>query len=62
MGPGGGGSSPKRRRSALLKGRSHANALRRTDQVRLPNRSPSVTSGNAAMIRLTVSTIATPAR
>jgi Acyltransferase family len=36
IGPSGGAASPKRLRSALLKGRSHANALPATDHVRLP--------------------------
>jgi hypothetical protein len=34
--PSGGCTSAKRRRSALLKGRTHANALLATDHVRLP--------------------------
>ena len=36
MGPSGGASSPNRRRSALLKARSHANPLPATDHVRAP--------------------------
>src|SRR5215218_2828098 len=59
MGPSGGVASPKRFRSALLYGRSHANDLPRTNHVRWPNRAPSVTSGRSAMIRSTSSIVAT---
>src|SRR5581483_2156529 len=59
IGPSGGGSSPKRRRSALLNGRSHANAFPPTNHVRLPWRSPSVTSGSAAAICAASSRVAT---
>ena len=38
MGPSGGVWSPNRRRSALLNGRSHANAFPATDHVRFPCR------------------------
>src|SRR3954447_17994245 len=55
MGPSGGGVSPNRRMSALLKGRSHANPLAATDHVRVPRRSPSVTSGNVMAISATAS-------
>src|SRR4051812_32222332 len=58
IGPSGGVSSPKRLRSALLYGRSHANDLPCTNQVRWPKRAPSVTSGRSAMIRSTSSMVA----
>jgi DNA-binding PadR family transcriptional regulator len=43
---------------ALLKGRSHKNALPFTNQVRLPWRSPSVTSGSSEAMRATSSMVA----
>src|SRR5436190_1067412 len=58
IGPSGGACSPNRRMSALLNGRSQAKALPRTYQVRLPCRSPSVTSGSSAAIRATSSSVA----
>ena len=58
IGPAGGADSPKRLRSALLKGRSQAKALPPTNQVRLPWRSASVTSGSSAAIRATSSMLA----
>src|SRR5215470_11849726 len=59
IGPSGGAWSPNRRRSALLNGRSHANALPATDQVRPPCRSPSVASGSSAATAATSSKVAT---
>src|SRR5215467_5538918 len=59
IGPSGGVWSPNRRRSALLNGRSHANALPATDQVRPPCRSPSVASGSSAATAATSSKVAT---
>jgi hypothetical protein len=47
----GGAPSPNRLMSALLNGRSHAKPFPATNQVRVPCRSPSVTSGNARAIR-----------
>src|SRR5438045_2509088 len=44
--------------SALLNGRSHANALPATNQVRLRWRSASVTSGNSKAIRAASSIVA----
>src|SRR4029077_655707 len=44
--------------SALLNGRSQAKALPPTSQVRLPGRSPSVTSGSSEAIRATSSSVA----
>src|SRR5689334_19701374 len=61
-GPSGGVSSPNRLMSALLNGRSHANALPATNQVRLPCRSPTVTSGRSVAIRAASSTVAIPVR
>ena len=58
IGPSGGVASPKRLRSALLNGRSQANALPATNQVRRPWRSPSVTSGSSRAIRAASSTVA----
>src|SRR5690348_13626240 len=58
IGPSGGACSPNRRMSALLNGRSQAKALPRTYQVRLPCRSPSVTSGSSEAIRATSSSVA----
>src|SRR5690349_579375 len=62
IGPSGGVSSPNRLMSALLNGRSHVNALPATNQVRLPCRSPTVTSGRSAAIRAASSTVAIPVR
>src|SRR4051812_37242739 len=59
IGPSGGVASPNRLMSALLNGRSQANALPATDQVRLPHRSPSVTSASDEMISMASSTVAT---
>ena len=52
IGPWGGCSSPKRFMSALLNGRSQANALPPSSQVRFPRcfSTPSVTSGSPAAI------------
>src|SRR5580704_11345386 len=50
IGPSGGAWSPNRRRSALLNGRSQANAFPAASQVRLPCRSDCVTSGRARAI------------
>src|SRR5580704_12724911 len=61
IGPRGGSVSPKRLRSALENGRSHANALSATYQVRLPKRTPSVTSGRAVTMATTSSGDTTPA-
>src|SRR5580700_7889665 len=58
IGPSGGVWSPNRLMSALLNGRSHANALPATNQVRFPCRSPTVTSGRPAAIRAASSTVA----
>src|SRR3569833_3791995 len=60
MGPSGGVSAPNRLTSALLHGRSLANALPATNHVRWPWRTPSVTAGSAAAIRATSSIVATP--
>ena len=46
IGPPGGLSSPKRRMSALLNGRTQAKPFPPTNHVRVPWRSPSVTSGS----------------
>ena len=62
IGPVGGGVSPKRFRSAFENGRSQAKALPATNQVRLPCRAASVTSGSAAIIRSTSSRAAMGAR
>ena len=59
IGPSGGVSSPNRFRSALLNGRSQANALPATNQVRVPCRSPSVTSGSSATSSATSSGVGT---
>ena len=61
MGPGG-GWLPNRRMSALLNGRSQANALPATSQVRLPCRSASVTPGSASASVATSSRLAITAR
>src|SRR5579859_6817931 len=45
--------------SALLNGRTHANPLPPTDQVRLACRSSSTTRGSSAMIRSTSSMVGT---
>jgi hypothetical protein len=58
MGPDGGRTSPNRRMSALLNGRTHAKALPPTNQVMLPWRSPSVTPGRLAAIRAASSSVA----
>jgi hypothetical protein len=58
-GPLWGCSSPNRLMSALLNGRSHANALPATNQGRLPCRSPSLTSGSSQASRVTSSRVAT---
>src|SRR3954447_22371869 len=60
IGPLGGVSSPNRLMSALLKGRSQANPLPATAQVRLPRVSPSVTSGRARAISAASSSVAMP--
>src|SRR4029078_2172985 len=52
-------SSPKRLMSALLKVRSQAKPLPATDQLRLPSRSPSTTSGSSAAILATSSRVTT---
>src|SRR5690242_9735052 len=62
IGPSGGVWSPNRLMSALLNGRSHANALPATNQVWLPCRSPTVTSGRSVAIRAASSTVAIPVR
>src|SRR4051794_15382829 len=58
MAPSGGVSSPNRLMSALLNGRSHANAFPLTNQVRLAKRVPSVTSGSSIAIRAASSIVA----
>src|SRR6476469_7059986 len=58
IGPSGGWASLKWRTSALLNGRSHANAVPATNHVRWPCRSPSVTSGSSLAIRAASSTVA----
>src|SRR5262245_20752182 len=58
MGPEGGSTSPNRRMSALVNGRSHANPFLPTSHVRWPCRTPIVTSGRSATMRSTSSKVA----
>jgi hypothetical protein len=58
IGPSGGVSSPKRLMSAFENGRSQANCLPFTNQVRWLKRAPSVTSGSAVTICSTSSIVA----
>src|SRR5580700_10452048 len=62
IGPSGGSLSPNRLMSALLNGRSQAKAFPATNHVRLPCRSPTVTSGKSMAIRAASSAVAIPVR